>query len=306
MGSSVVVPGSPFAGVARADRGGETVFAQAYGYAHRAYEVPNTLETRFALASGTKGFTAATVLSLIDSGLLAEATTVRSVLGDELPLVHPEVTVGHLLRHTSGIGDYCPDDGPAPPGQCLLASTSDYLAALAGHPAEFPPGTRFSYNNGGYVLLGVLAERVAGKSFHELVRERICEPAGMVDTAFLRSDDLPANAATGYLEDGRTNVLEVPVRGHGDGGIYSTVADIHAFWDALLGGRIISTPERMFEGTEYGMGLWLVPGGFALEGGDAGVNFRSVHLPGRHVTYTAIANSGGVMAVSTALAALVQ
>ncbi|MGC7093430.1 serine hydrolase domain-containing protein [Amycolatopsis lurida] len=294
-----------FTGVARADRGGETVFAEARGMAHRAHGVPNTLGTRFALASGTKGFTAATVLSLVDSGLLTESTTVRSVLGGELPLVHPEVTVGHLLRHTSGIGDYCPDDEDPPPGQCLLASTSDYLAAMAECPAAFSPGERFSYNNGGYVVLGAMAERVTGVAFPDLVRERVCEPAGMPDTAFLRSDDLPGNAATGYLDDGRSNVFEIPVLGHGDGGVYSTVADVHAFWRALLSGRIISAPERMFAGEEYGMGLWLVPGGVALEGGDAGVNFRSVHLPERDITYTVIANAGGVMAMSRHLAELV-
>ncbi|MGA6163110.1 serine hydrolase domain-containing protein [Amycolatopsis magusensis] len=291
-----------FTGVARADRGGETVFAEARGFAHRAYGVANTLETRFALASGTKGFTAATVFSLIDSGLLTEPTTVRSVLGEELPQVHPEVTVGHLLRHTSGIGDYCPDDEDPPPGQCLLASTADYLAAMAGLPAVSAPGAEFRYNNGGYVVLGAMAERVTGTVLADLVQERVCVPAGLRHTGFLRTDALPGDAATGYLPDGRTNALEVPVHGHGDGGLYSTVGDVHAFWPALMGGRIVASPERMLAD---GCGFWPVPGGFALQGGDAGINFRSVHLPDRDITCTVIANAGGVMAMSQHLADLV-
>jgi hypothetical protein len=128
----------------------------------------------------------------------------------------------------------------------------------------------------------------------------------MVDSAFLRSDELPARAAVGYLEgDGslRTNVLHLPVEGTGDGGLYSTVADVHALWPAFLGGRIVSpawvaemTRPRSdvpAESKRYGLGFWLHPTGDAvmLEGFDAGVSFRTVHDPVSRVTHTVIANS---------------
>jgi len=98
------------------------------------------------------------------------------------------------------------------------------------------------------VLLALLAERASGVDFHQLVHTLVCEPAGMVDTVFLRSDELSGRAARGYLSvDGlRTNVFHLPVLGNGDGGIYSTVADLRAFWDSLFAGRIVS-PERVAE-----------------------------------------------------------
>ena len=123
-----------------------------------------------------------------------------------------------------------------------LADTEQYLAVLDGHPTVFPPGDRFAYCNGGYVVLALIAERASGEPFDQLVRRRVCEPAGMVDTAFLRSDELAARAAVGYLTaDGpRTNVFHLPVRGSGDGGVYATAADLSALWGALFAGRIVS------------------------------------------------------------------
>ena len=103
---------------------------------------------------------------------------------------------------------------------------------LDGYPTKFEPGTDFSYCNGGFVLLALLAERAAGTPFHDLVDELVCRPAGMEATAFLRLDELPSDAALGYLTaDGlRTNVLHLPVRGTGDGGVFTTAADVHTLW----------------------------------------------------------------------------
>jgi CubicO group peptidase (beta-lactamase class C family) len=228
-----------FSGVVRVDLGGEVELVKAYGLAHRACECPNTVGTRFAIASGVKGLTALTVVSLIEAGRLELATTARSLLGDDLPLIDDRVTVEQLLAHRSGIGDYVDEEAdfevtdyvlPVPVHQ--LDSTERYLRVLGGHPAKFAPGERFSYCNSGYVVLALLAERASGTPFHELVRQRVCQPAGMRDTAFLRSDELPGDAALGYLTaDGpRTNVFHLPVLGSGDGGISSTAADVHAFW----------------------------------------------------------------------------
>src|SRR5688500_15109978 len=119
-----------------------------------------------------------------------------------------------------------------------LATTEQFLPVLGGHATVFPAGQRFAYNNGGYVVLALLAERASGVEFRQLVRSLVCEPARMLDTAFLRSDELPGRAALGYLSrDGlRTNVFHLPVLGNGDGGIYSTAADFNVFWDALFAG----------------------------------------------------------------------
>jgi len=287
---------APFSGVVLVSRDDETLLAEASGYAHVAHGVENTVDTRFAIASGTKGLTALVVVGLVAEGRLKLETTAREVLGDDLPLIDDRVTVTHLLTHTSGIGDYFDEEAdPPPPPTPLLATSADYLAALDGYPQVSPPGTEFRYHNGAFAVLGLIAERVAGIPFADLVRTRVTEPAGMTDTAFLRSDALPARTATGYLEDGRTNVFSLPVVGFGDGGIYSSAPDFRKFWPAFLEGRIVPREwvDRMLRPhvDGYGLGFFLPrPGVVRLEGGDLGVTFVSLHQPSTGLTATLISN----------------
>jgi CubicO group peptidase (beta-lactamase class C family) len=301
-----------FSGVVRVDLPAAETFVKAYGLADRAHGIVNVPETRFAIASGVKGMTALTVMCLVDDGALALDTRARSVLGEDLPLIDEGVTIEHLLAHRSGIGDYLDEevmddinDYAMPVPVHELASTEAYLPILDGHPTAFHPGERFAYNNGGFVVLALIAERVSGVAFHELIRQRVCEPAGMAETAFLRSDELPGDAAFGYLtvDGSRTNVFHLPVLGSGDGGIYSTADDVSRLWSALFAERIVSS-ERLAEmlrphsdvpegRKRYGLGFWL--GGTSdtvmLEGYDAGVSFRSTHDPGSATTATVISNT---------------
>ncbi len=300
-------------GVVRVDVDGEIAVEATFGWSHRGLGIEMTVDALLATASGTKSFTALTVMSLVEQGELALDTPIRSVLGGDLPLVDDRVTVEHLLAHRSGIGDYLDEDAvedwhaylmPVPVHE--LVTTDDYLAILDGHPTKFAPGERFEYCNGGYVILALIAERVSGRAFHELVGERVCRPAGMVDTEFLRSDALPGRAALGYLDDDglTTNVFHLPVRGSGDGGIYTTAADVHAFWDALMAGRIVSrdTVAQMThprsvasDGLRYGLGFWLGQDADAvsIHGFDAGVGFVSVHDSSRRVTWSVLSNKSG-------------
>ena len=313
-----------FSGVVRVDRGGAIELAVAHGLASRGHAIPNAVDTQFGLASGTKSFTAATIASLIADGSLALSTPARSVLGDDLPLIGDDVTVEHLLAHRSGIGDYLDeetvssrDDYLMPVSVHELATTEQYLAVLGGHPAKFAAGERFAYCNGGYVVLALIAERTSGVAFHELVARRVCDRAGMDDTRFLRSDELPGRAAMGYLEvDGiwRSNVFHLPVRGSGDGGVYSTAADISAFWSAFHAGRIVpaewvsellrarsDVPE---ESKRYGLGFWLHESRAIamLEGCDTGVSFSSAHDPVQGITRTVLSNTAdGAWPIAEAL-----
>jgi CubicO group peptidase (beta-lactamase class C family) len=248
MQSDCSFPTDGFSGVVRA--GGES---WAFGLADRAHEIPNTVDTQFGIASGTKALTAVVATAVLPPELRA-----RELLGDDLPLIDDRVTVEHLLGHTSGIGDYYDEDVHTgfeahvlTVAAHTLETTEGYVAALDGFPQQFAPGERRKYCNSGYVVLALLAERRTGSSFYDLVAEHVLEPAGMNDTAFLRSDELPGRAAVGYLANGRTNVFHLPVRGSGDGGIYTTLDDVDRFW-AFAGDR--------FE---------------KLEGADAGVSFYS-------------------------------
>jgi CubicO group peptidase (beta-lactamase class C family) len=297
-----------FSGVVRVDRAGETI-ERAYGLAQRGEGIANEPGTRFALASGAKGFTALAVMSLVEDGTVSLETTARELLGNDLPLVGDDVTVEHLLAHRSGIGDYLDEEVELDLDAYLLrvpvhelVSTEDYLAILDGFPPKFAPDERFAYCNGGFVILALLAERASGVPYHELVAQRVCEPAGLRDTAFLRSDELPGGVALGYLAaDGlRTNVLHLPVRGTGDGGVFSTAADIRALWSAFLGGRIVSPrrvedmtrPRSEGDGRRYGLGFWLhaTRDHVQLVGSDTGVSFWSSHAPAEDATYTVVSN----------------
>lgn len=315
---------SGFSGAVRIDRGREVVHASAHGLADRALGIANTVDTRFGMASGSKTFTAVVVLSLVAEGALALDTTARSLLGADLPLVDDAVTVEHLLAHRSGIGDYFDEDAIGSVTDYVLAApvhrletTEAFLPLLDGFPQVFPPGERFAYNNGGFVVLALLAERASGMPYASLVHERVCRPAGMTATGFVRGDEPVAGVATGYLHsDGpRTNVFHLPVVATGDGGVHTTVADVHRFWSAFLGeallpAELVAEALRPRSGTEsglwrYGLGVWLDgkgPGAI-LEGHDAGVSFRSNHRPDLDLTWTVVSNtSEGAWPVADAIA----
>jgi CubicO group peptidase (beta-lactamase class C family) len=300
-----------FSGVVRVDRSGSIELARAYGMADRGHQISNAIDAQFGIASGTKGLTALAVVSLIEDGALDLTTRARSVLGRDLPLIDDGVTVEHLLSHRSGIGDYLDEDKYEITDYVMrvpvheLATTEQFLAVLGGFPAAFQPGERFAYNNGGYVVLALIAERTSGVPFHELVRQRVCEPAGMRDTEFLRSDELPGRAALGYLTvDGpRTNVFHLSVRGSGDGGVYTTVADVSSLWRSLVAGGIVSKDwvaqmvrprsDVPSQSMRYGLGFWLHGSSDSVElhGYDAGVSFRSTHDPASTTTCTVISNT---------------
>jgi len=299
-----------FNGVISIVRQGEELFSLARGYAHRAHKRPNATDTMFATASATKGLTALGVVSLVESGQLDFDTTLVSLLGDSLPLVDSAVTIEHLLGHTSGVGDYLDEEAIDDIDDYLLTVYAhalnvpdDYLPMLRGHEQKTAPGATFAYNNGGYVLLALAIEAASGQGYHEVLQERVLDPAGMTDTAFLRSDNLPSRAALGYLKSGHTNVFHLPVVGVGDGGVYSTVADVQRLWRALFDGAIVSLgmAEHMTrrrndppnEDFGYGLGFWLHRdnGAVVLEGMDAGVSFRSLYHRPSGVGYTVMSNT---------------
>jgi CubicO group peptidase (beta-lactamase class C family) len=302
-----------FSGVVRVDGRDGIEVVRAYGLADRAHAIPNEPDTQFGIASGTKGLTALVVMRLVEEDALSLSTPARSLLGVDLPLVDERITVEHLLAHRSGIGDYVDEELdldfteyllPVPAQR--LATTEAYLEVLDGHPQKFPPGERFAYCNSGYVLLALIAERLSARPFPDLVRDLVCTPAGLIDTAFLRSDELPGRAAFGYVEvqgTWRRNVFHLPVVGSGDGGIYTTAADVAMLWRALFAGSIVREEtlaemlrERSAPGADrrYGLGFWLPAGGRAvrLHGGDTGVAFVTVHDQDRLLTWTLLSNTG--------------
>ncbi|MHA7240211.1 serine hydrolase domain-containing protein [Arthrobacter sp. TMS1-12-1] len=317
-----------FTGVATIDVGERRTLERCEGFLHRGLRVPMTPDARIAIASGSKAFTALALMRLVEDGTLGLGQRVRGLLGDDLPLIDDAVTIEHLLTHTSGIGDYL-DEGAdwtasayvLPVPVHTLTTARAFLPLLGGRPQRSAPGERFAYCNGGYMVLAVLLERVTGMTYHDAVRRLVLDPAELDRTGFLPLNDLPADAAPGYvLDDGDlVNTLHLPVLGNGDGGAFTTAADLHRFWRAFLDGRIVApgTVAEMIrprhdvpeEGLRYGMGFWLHPSGPAavLEGYDAGASFRSTHILGRQTTVSVLGNSSeGAWPVVRVLAAAVD
>lgn len=304
-----------FAGVVRLERSGVVALDAAYGLADRRHGIPMTTDNQLGMASGSKTITALVVMRMVEEGLLSLTAPARQALGVDLPLIGDDVTVEHLLSHRSGIGDYLDEDEldsedyPMPLSVHRLVTTEDFLPILDAHPTKFPAGERFSYCNGGFVVLALIAERVSGRSYQDLVRDLVCSAAGMDDTEFLRSDALPGRAALGYVKvegQWRTNVFHLPVVATGDGGMYTTTADMARFWKALTSGRIVTaktladmcTPRSEPDpGSSdcYGLGFWLQTDSpeITMSGGDAGVSFWSSCHPESGTTATVISTTMG-------------
>jgi CubicO group peptidase (beta-lactamase class C family) len=311
-----------FTGVVRVDVGDNIVHCSAHGMADRAHSIPNTIDTRFAGASALKSCTALTVMSLVQDGLLGLDTPVRSILTERALFVEPAVTVEHLLSHRSGIGEYCHEVGArtADPPQCSIEHPVAILPLMANTPPLAAPGAEFRYNNAGYVLLALIAETVTGTPFTELVDRHVLTPAGMSQSAILSYDELAGDVAIGYLERTglRTNVHAVPNRGVGDGGLFTTAADVSRFWRALDAGRLVDIDTvklmttahgRTPRGTPYGLGFWLDPttDAVTIEGYDMGISFRSVHRRSTNVTWTVASNwTDGAWPLADELAVLLS
>ncbi|HLE64260.1 MAG TPA: serine hydrolase domain-containing protein [Pyrinomonadaceae bacterium] len=232
-----------FAGAAVVARNGKLVFSQAYGLADRDKKIPNTLKTRFRIGSMNKMFTAVATLQLVQAGKLA----LKDVLGKYLTDypnkdVASKVTIEQLLTHTGGTGDiFGPDFDTR---RLELRTLQDYVKLYGNRGLEFEPGSRWEYSNYGFILLGVLIEKVSGQSYYDYVREHIYTPAGMTATGS-EPEDQPTNRSVGYTKRGggsqwKPNTDTLPYRGTSAGGGYSTVEDLLQFATALQQNKLLN------------------------------------------------------------------
>lgn len=301
-----------FSGIVAIHQDGQEQLVRCFGLANRAHQVPVTAQTRFGIASGSKAFTALAAMRLVEAGALTLEGPLRRWLGDDLPLVDERVTLEELLTHTSGIGDYLDEGGDGEITDYILktpvhqlVTAEDFLPELDGHAQREAPGETFRYNNGGFMVAALVIERASGEPFQDVVAREVLERAGLEHTAYERSDRLPADVALGYIEDegNWNNVLHLPVRGGGDGGAITSVADLDRFWRAFADGRIVGLDfvaemtrarhDVPDEGLRYGLGFWRHETGpqWIIEGYDAGVSFRSTFDPETRVTATVMGNT---------------
>jgi CubicO group peptidase (beta-lactamase class C family) len=258
-------PGAAFAVIQR----GRPILAKGYGLADLERKIPCTTNTNFRLASVTKQFTAMTILLLAKQGKLSLEDHLLKFL-PEFPQYGKMITIRHLLTHSSGLPDY---EDHIPEGTTIPLSDRDVLFILQQRDkTDFPPGSQFHYSNSGYALLALLVENVSGKTFPAFQKERIFEPLGMTDTvAYVAGLSSVSNRAYGYANEKNGWELSdqsITSAVLGDGGIYSSVADLFKWDQALYTERLISrrmladaftahSSHSDFEGSGYGYG-WYV------------------------------------------------
>jgi CubicO group peptidase (beta-lactamase class C family) len=222
-------------------RDGEVVKSEGYGFANLEHEVPATPETIYQSGSVGKQFTAAGILMLAEDGKLELDDRLATHFPDGPPSWH-RITIRHLLTHTSGLKDYGTDEIDFRKDY----TEDEYLEVIKRMPIEFEPGTQWSYSNTGYLLLGILTSRLAGKHWSEFLAERLFEPLGMTTTRVISEHDIVMHRAAGYeLDDGEIRNQEwvAPTANRcADGALYFSVEDLAA-WDAALHAREFLEPE---------------------------------------------------------------
>ena len=245
-----------FSGVVLITQGSSQLFAGAYGYASRSWNVPNTLTMRFDTASVTKLFTAVATLQLIDRGVFAFDTPVIDFLRLQDTAIAHAVNVFHLLTHTSGIADDAEEESGEvyadvwkTRSNYAVIETADFLPQFAYKPPNFPPGQGCRYCNCSYVLLGLLIEKASGLSYRDYVRQHIFAPAGMLHSDFFRMDDVNEDVAEGCdpLRDEhgsivawKKNIYSYPPIGSPDGGAHATASDLDRFLRKVKAGTLLS------------------------------------------------------------------
>lgn len=215
-------------------RKGETLFEQGYGSAG-AGKGPPTSRSVFPVGSISKQFTAAAVLALADEGLVRLDAPVRDYL-PEWFAGEPDLRVFHLLTHTSGVADFLWQDGYRPLADRPDTPKTAYLALGAAAPRRFPPGERWAYSNSNFKALAILAERVAGRGYNELLAERVLRPAGLEGIG--PCHDLgPGGLVDGYAPTGRLAPLDASRAAYeGDGGLCASAAGLVAWVRSGLAG----------------------------------------------------------------------
>ncbi|HEX4900494.1 MAG TPA: serine hydrolase [Pyrinomonadaceae bacterium] len=231
---------------------GKVIYKKGLGLANMEWEIPNTPETRFRLGSITKQFTATAILQLVEQGKIKLDGKISDYLPDYRKDVGEKVTIHQLLNHTSGIPSYTGLPGFFQDVSRNPFKVDDFIKKYASKDLEFEPGSKFSYNNSGYFLLGAIIEKVTGKPYEQVLKENIFDPLGMKNTGYDHFDTLIQKRATGYQKtaNGYSNApyldMSIP---YAAGSLYSTVEDLYLWDQALYTDRLLKeeTKQLMFK-----------------------------------------------------------
>jgi CubicO group peptidase (beta-lactamase class C family) len=241
----VVQHAENFSGVVLIARNGKILFARPYGTASLELDVPNTLDTKFRLASITKQFTAAAILILQERGKLSVNDKLCTYLRD-CPTTWKAITIHELLTHSSGVYSFT-ESSDNDRYEHLPMPVLDTVARFKDKPLDFEPGTGFHYSDSGYLLLGYIVERASGEKYEDFMRENIYQPLQMQNSGYDHPWIILKHRAQGYaVKDGSTvnaayMQMDTPF---GGGSMYSTIGDLLLWDQALYGESFLSRSSR--------------------------------------------------------------
>lgn len=235
------MPADEFSGAVLITHAGRTEFSAAYGLAVRLGDRPNSTDTLFRIGSMNKMITAVAVMQLVQAGKVRLEAPIGAYIADYPNRTFAaQVTVDQLLTHTGGAGDIFGPEFDA--HRQTLRNAEDYVALYGRRDPEFTPGSRWSYSNYGFILLGRLIEQVSGQTYDDFVRDHIFRPADMTHTGAAPETFAFPGLSTGYTAGAvglAPNTDTLPYRGTPAGGGYSTVGDIARFAEALAAHRLL-------------------------------------------------------------------
>lgn len=291
-----------FMGTVLVAEGDKILLNKGYGQAVVEWNVPNVPEARFRLGSLTKQFTATLVLALQQDGKLDIHDPVSKYVPDA-PKTWEKITVADLLGHTSGIPNFT-NDKEFGAWRMTAHTHEEELAFFRNKPLDFEPGTKFDYSNSNFEVLGVIIEKVSGKTYEEMLHERIFGPLGMKNTGLDHDDLVLPKRAEGYspgpngLVVARSESMTVPWAA---GSLYSTTGDLLLWARGLFGHKVLNDASLKLMTTpgkgSYGLGVFVsttdnlqtVEHG----GGIEGFNTYLLYVPERQIAVVALSNVNG-------------
>ena len=225
-----------FNGTVLVAEGGEVIYKRAFGHANMEWDIPNTPATKFRIGSVTKQFTATLILQLVEEGKIDLQERITSYIPSYPKAQGDRITIHQLLTHTSGIPSYTGLPNFESEFSRDPYEPDSFLAVFSGLDLEFDPGAEWRYNNSGYFLLGVIIEKVTGKPYDKVLRERILLPLGLDNSGYDHYGEIIERHATGYVKAGggyeHAAYLDTSIP-YAAGMMYSTVEDLYK-WDQRL------------------------------------------------------------------------
>jgi CubicO group peptidase (beta-lactamase class C family) len=285
-----------FNGSALVTENGKVIYKKGFGLANMEWNIPNEPDTKFRLGSITKQFTATLILQLVEQGKIKLDGRVSNYLPDYRKDTGAKMTIHHLLSHTSGVPNYTAAPGFFENVSRNPFKVDDFVKQYASGDLEFEPGAKFNYSNSGYFLLGAIIEKVTGKPYEQVLKEKILDPLGMKNTGYDHYGTILSKRATGYVKtpEGYQNApyLDMTIP-YAAGSLYSTVEDLFLWDQALYGERVLSaaSKELMFKPN--------------LENYGYGFGIRKATLGANKIVVPVIEHNGGINGFSTTIVRLV-